>query len=169
MSPPQELPPAGWHVDPENADHYRYWDGRQWTAHQRPLVVGPPAVGPDSAEPRDSNRRIAGRPRWWLAKTTAAAIFLLVAGIAAWHLSGHDVPLIHEVAPFLGERSNHAQNPQVAQTTATPGQPAVSSGPIADCMTAWNSAPASSEIPTLSVVELPSPAVGLSLDRVPVE
>lgn len=31
-----QLPPAGWHPDPEDKNQWRYWDGSQWTEHRAP-------------------------------------------------------------------------------------------------------------------------------------
>ncbi len=33
------LPPAGWHVDPEDPSQWRYWDGQQWTDRRSPRSV----------------------------------------------------------------------------------------------------------------------------------
>jgi hypothetical protein len=37
-----QLPPAGWHPDPNGQPQLRYWDGSTWTAHVHPLA---PAQG----------------------------------------------------------------------------------------------------------------------------
>ena len=44
------LPPAGWHVDPQDPSQWRYWDGQQWTDHRSPRsstasVAAAPAKG----------------------------------------------------------------------------------------------------------------------------
>ena len=33
-----QLPPAGWYIDPNNADLNRWWDGTVWTEHQNPRL-----------------------------------------------------------------------------------------------------------------------------------
>ena len=51
-SPTVPLPPPGWHPDPSGRFHYRWWDGRQWTAqvsvHGQVLVDTSPdqRIGP---------------------------------------------------------------------------------------------------------------------------
>lgn len=47
----QELPPAGWYGDPQDANSLRYWDGRQWTGHVRPVITeqAPGQVGAQPA------------------------------------------------------------------------------------------------------------------------
>lgn len=42
-----ELPPAGWHTDPDDPAQYRYWDGQTWTDDRSPRT---PAV-PNRATP----------------------------------------------------------------------------------------------------------------------
>ena len=37
-------PPAGWHRDPKVEGTLRWWDGRQWTAHTRPMPSLAPAT-----------------------------------------------------------------------------------------------------------------------------
>ena len=44
-----ELPPPGWHTDPENSAEYRYWDGAQWTDHRAPRHGGPSGHRPVGA------------------------------------------------------------------------------------------------------------------------
>ena len=32
----EQLPPAGWYADPDDASQQRYWDGNAWTEHVAP-------------------------------------------------------------------------------------------------------------------------------------
>lgn len=36
MEPPRQLPPPGWHDDPNDPTSLRYWDGAQWTDNRAP-------------------------------------------------------------------------------------------------------------------------------------
>jgi uncharacterized protein DUF2510 len=41
VQPPENLPPAGWHPDPQDPMSQRYWDGHQWTDHRAPISSAP--------------------------------------------------------------------------------------------------------------------------------
>lgn len=78
------LPPAGWHPDPENpSGSVRWWDGSQWTAHVQPVtpMAAPTAwgnggaAGPWNAAPQPS---FARRNQ---ASLTALVVAAIYAGI----------------------------------------------------------------------------------------
>jgi hypothetical protein len=48
MQPPRQLPPPGWHDDPNDPTSLRYWDGTQWTENRAPRVAAV-SVSPGSA------------------------------------------------------------------------------------------------------------------------
>lgn len=35
----EQLPPAGWYADPDDATQQRYWDGSAWTEHVAPAAA----------------------------------------------------------------------------------------------------------------------------------
>jgi hypothetical protein len=61
------LPPAGWHPDPENPNGaMRWWDGAKWTSHVHPVQAVPPAWGgPGNGGPAwGGGPTWTGRPGW---------------------------------------------------------------------------------------------------------
>ena len=57
------LPPAGWHPDPDNADQVRYWDGEQWTENYAARYASAetaqiPALQPSSEKNLFTKKRI---------------------------------------------------------------------------------------------------------------
>jgi hypothetical protein len=44
-----QLPPAGWNPDPDDATKLRYWDGQQWTDHYAPAAAPNPVTAPPAA------------------------------------------------------------------------------------------------------------------------
>lgn len=41
-------PPAAWYDDPEDASHYRFWDGTNWTNHRSPKGLAEPVTADPS-------------------------------------------------------------------------------------------------------------------------
>jgi hypothetical protein len=44
MNDATNLPPPGWHPDPDDPTSQRYWDGSQWTEHRSPAQAAAPAT-----------------------------------------------------------------------------------------------------------------------------
>lgn len=69
------LPPSGWYPDPERPRTWRYWDGRQWTAHRSPVATSAPTP------PR--------RPVWSPAGVLVTLAVIVGTGIAATLAADH--------------------------------------------------------------------------------
>lgn len=70
--------PAAWYEDPEDAAHYRYWDGAQWTDHRAPRVA--PAAGPAAPAPA-SALTVAPEAPIRVGPLLAAGALLILAGV----------------------------------------------------------------------------------------
>ena len=78
-----ELPPAGWHPDPDDPSQQRYWDGSSWTEHRAP------AAQTGGYPPQAGYAPYAGQG----AQTSGAAIVALVLGLLS---------IITCLGPFTG-------------------------------------------------------------------
>jgi hypothetical protein len=79
-----ELPPAGWHPDPEDPTQQRYWDGSAWTEHRAPAPAAQPGYPPQAGYPSYSTP-----PQ----QTSGAAVVALVLGVLS---------IITCLGPFTG-------------------------------------------------------------------
>ncbi|WP_417512353.1 G5 domain-containing protein [Microbacterium sp.] len=70
-----ELPLASWHLDPENPNQFRWWDGTQWTNITAPLNQA------TASEPITSH---AKRKKAWLVVAFIVGALLIGAVLAKW-------------------------------------------------------------------------------------
>jgi len=71
-------PSAGWHDDPEQPGHLRYWDGDRWTEHRSPAAG--PAAQPSmaTATPRRGSTTVL-----WIGLGAAGFVILLLVAVLA--------------------------------------------------------------------------------------
>lgn len=96
-----QLPPAAWHLDPENANQLRWWDGSQWTSATSPLNQA--AVSQPIAAPSKRKKAwlvvafivgallIGGVLAKW-SPVIAVLVVLAVAGLAIVAIAGRPMP-----------------------------------------------------------------------------
>ncbi len=60
MTDANNLPPAGWFPDPNNAEQLRWWDGARWTQHQQPVPAAQFAAVPTPPSYVAGARRVQG-------------------------------------------------------------------------------------------------------------
>lgn len=89
----QALPGAGWYTDPDDSTQERWWDGAQWTEHQRArLAVAPAAPQPSpppfaqSSLPRSGTQSGSARAAIGFG---IVALVLLVVGLGLLFVGGY--------------------------------------------------------------------------------
>lgn len=88
MPPPPTGHPVGWYADPGGEPAWRWWDGRQWTAHLHPFHWAYAADAASAAAPPSPERR-PRLPSW----LSVPVLIGGVPGVALIVLSGILVPL----------------------------------------------------------------------------
>ncbi|MFT4214988.1 MAG: DUF4328 domain-containing protein [Microbacterium sp.] len=90
MSTTPTPPPAGWYPSPDGSATLHWWDGEQWTAHQRPLTIATGIAQPvaPAPSPRDLTRfgHLAASPQILLVVgglISAVSIGVELFGVAA--------------------------------------------------------------------------------------
>lgn len=88
-----ELPPADWHVDPEDPAQYRYWDGSRWTDHRSPRYGTPDGEAGSSGDVAASRRRsirdlLGGT--WRLMTQNLRPLLVIYAVVTVVYLAGEE-------------------------------------------------------------------------------
>ena len=87
--PPSD-PPPGWHTDPTDPDHERWWDGTAWTDHRRVREQEPSGS-------RSTRTRGIGRASTFTQVLLALLVVGVIIGLGALYLSGTADPVLNSV------------------------------------------------------------------------
>jgi hypothetical protein len=95
--PPQRVPPAGWHPDPQYRGQQRYWDGQRWTDDRAPippprLPDPPPPKMPEPAEPHAPGTTSHRRAYAAIAAVCAVVVAAIVV-VALVHRAGKKITI----------------------------------------------------------------------------
>jgi hypothetical protein len=80
--------PPGWHLDPHDPSHWRYFDGTQWTEYRRPVENDQDAFSVRSLTHQVAAVAVGAVRRSWVAVLVpwlAVAGVVLVAGLTLWN------------------------------------------------------------------------------------
>jgi hypothetical protein len=82
--------PAGWHVDPDDATRYRWWDGNEWTDQYRSI----PTTTMFNSQPTNvpSRRRLLPR---WRKMTWVVVLWCVGMAIVTLATAGHAHNAVH--------------------------------------------------------------------------
>jgi hypothetical protein len=120
-----DLPPAGWHTDPEDSSQYRYWDGRRWTDHRAAKFAPPPYPPPQPAPHGGFTPPPVPTLQWRRSWVVAGSVLLFAMLVSAvgWWAPDPESPTRGVVARSVDDQSSPGaatEQPPAARDTETP-------------------------------------------------
>lgn len=91
-------PPAGWHPDPEQPGHLRFWDGTAWTDQRQPAPAMPMAQQPFYGQPPVKPKK-AWYKRWWAITLGVFIALMIISGLSG----GGETPATDETSSSAAE------------------------------------------------------------------